>query len=373
MNKHKQTAGDHVELGILKRADLAVRKKRPFLPDDRICDIYCGGDLLEISFLSRCCSRDRQGSCMMCDYGAARDTHPVKAYLAEMDRILEYADPSINILLLCTNGSFFDDSQIGPELFCAILERAGRCRIPVIEIETHYQDVTPKKLELLKRAFPEKEVVIELGLETVQPKYQEKVIMKGIELAAYERVITLIRNFGFRIDINIMVGLPLLSPREQFEDALRTVHWSFAHGGRPVLFPINIKPYTLLMEAYRAGIYAPVSQWMLLLLLDALPEDQLEQVTVAWYGDREEIYDGGSERAVFPTACPVCSAAIRTFYETLPAIPSGARRKKQLRRLLAESGCQCQERTRREISQVPANTFEDRYAAFLSWLVQQNF
>lgn len=361
-----------MDTSTLRKANLIVRKGRPFFLDEKICNVFCSSDLIEIGFLSRRCSRDMQGACMMCDYGAARDTYSMKAYLDEMDRILESVDRRINILLLCTNGSFFDHNQINHDLFCAILDRAGRCDIPIIEIETHYQDVTREKLELLERFLPGKDIIIEMGLETVQPKYQENIIMKDIDLAAYEQAITLIQSFGFHVDVNIMVGLPFLSPKEQFEDALDTIRWSFAHRGRPVLFPVNIKPYTLLMEAYRAEFYRPISQWMLPLILDALPEIWLEQVTVAWYGDREEIYDINGERAIFPVACPTCSAAIRTFYDALPTISSGLERKKRLHQLMDDVSCKCLEQTRREITKKSEDTFEERYIAFLSWIARQN-
>lgn len=361
-----------MDTNILRKANLLVRKNRPFFSDEKICDVFYNGDLIEIDFPSQRCSRDMQGACMMCDYGAIRDTYPTEVYLEEMGRILEFVDNTTNILLLCTNGSFFDYSQIAPDLFCAILERAGRCKIPVIEIETHYQDVTQEKLKLVKQLLPDKKIVIEMGLETVQPKYQENIIMKGIDLAAYERVITLIQSFDFHVDINIMVGLPFLSPKEQFEDVLNTIHWSFAHQGRPVLFPINIKPYTLLMEAYRAGFYRPISQWMLPLILDDMPETWLEQVTVAWYGNREEIYDINGARTIFPIACPACSAAIQAFYDALPTIPNGTERKERLHRLITRGGCKCLEQTRQEIILTSEDTFEERYIAFLSWLKEQN-
>ena len=357
---------------VLRRANLSVREKRPFFSNERICDVFCSGNLIEIGFLSRRCSRDLQGSCMMCDYGSVQDTHPVKVYLHEMDRILNAVDPAVNILLLCTNGSFLDNRQIEPELFYAVLERAEQCQIPVVEVETHYQDVTEEKLKLLKQLLPGKDIVIEMGLETIQHRYQKSVIMKDIDLAAYERTIRLIQSFGFQVDTNIMVGLPFLSPKEQVEDALNTIRWSFSHGARPVLFPINIKPYTLLMAAYHAGFYRPVSQWLLPLLLDMLPEKWLGQITVAWYGNREEIYDINGERVIFPSACPACSVNIKRFYDELPNISDGTERKERLRQLLSGSNCYCLSQTRREIFQEPEDTFEKRYATFLAWLEKQN-
>lgn len=360
-----------MELNIVRRANLAIRDHRPFFSEEKICDVFRTSDLVEIGFLSKRCSRDLQGSCMMCDYGAARRTYPVQAYLDEMERILKTLDSSVKILLLCTNGSFLDSRQIDPALFRAILERAGQCEVPVIEIETHYQDVAEEKLACIKAMLPKKSITIEMGLETVQPAYQNKIIMKDIDLAAYADTIQRIHSFGFDVDINIMVGMPFLSPQEQFDDALYTVRWCAAHGGRPILFPMNIKPYTLLMEVYRAGLYQPISQWFVPLLLDSLPENILEQATVAWYGNREEVYEESGERAVFPMACPACTAAVREFYDALPLLPSGLARKKRLRQLLgAARTCRCLEEAGEALSQKPEDTFEIRYAAFLSWLEQ---
>ena len=123
------------------------------------------------------------------------------------------------------------------------------------------------------------------------------------------------------------------------------------------------------MEAYRAGLYQPISQWMLPLLLDRLSEEILEQVTVAWFGNREEIYDGCEFRTIFPAACPACTAAIREFYETLPTLSTGSARKERLHGLLnRQAACQCLAETRATLVQETGSTFETRYTTFLSWL-----
>ena len=360
-------------MNLIKEATLSIRKKRPFFPSDHCCDVFRSGDLLEIGVLRHRCSRDQQGSCMMCDYGMYPDTHSIEAYIREIDQILMNLDDTINILLLCTNGSFLDERQICPNLFQTILERAAQCKVPFIEVETHYQDVTGEKLELLRHLLPNKGITIELGLETALVKYQEKIIMKGIDLKKFERVVAFIQNFGFDVDINLMVGLPFLSPKEQLEDALNSIRWCFDHRARPVLFPVNIKPYTLLMEAYRFGFYRPVSQWMLPLILDELPIGWLEQIVVAWYGNREEIYDAEGERAVFPRGCPKCSVAIRNYLDNFAAALDGRERKKMLSRLLTETDCQCLEQAKQELLKESGETFEERYASFLSWLEKQKF
>lgn len=360
-----------MESKVLIAANLQIKKNRPLLSNGKICDVFRSGNLMEIGFLSRRCRNDRSGACIMCDYGAVGSTRPVQEYLYEMDRILEEADNDVDILLLCTNGSFLDSSQIGPELFQAVLMRAEKTHAWLVEIETHYHDVTPEKLHQIKNLLPNKCIAIEMGLETINPLYQSHIIMKGIHMSDYERKVSLIQSFGFLTEVNIMIGIPFLSAKEQFEDAAQTIQWAFDHNCRPVLFPMNIKPYTLLMDMYHSGHYSPISQWMLPLLLNTLPDQQLQDITVAWYGNREEIYDSTQERAVFPRACPVCTAAIRHFYQQFPAIQAGHARKALLTKLLSQNsncGCGCLDEARLEITAGPADSFATRYTDYISYI-----
>lgn len=357
-----------MEREILRTAVRRIREKRPFFPDGKICDVFYSHNLVEIGFLSQRCRRDLGGSCIMCDYGAARGSYAVERYIKEMDHILNSLDDTIKILLLCTNGSFLDDRQVAPSLFEAVLQRAGKSSIHTIEIETHYQDVTKAKLDNIKKLLPNKRVVIEMGLETANPQYQSMVIMKGINLARYEDTIALIQDYGFGVDVNIMIGMPFLSAKEQFEDAATTIQWAFARRCEPVLFPMNIKPYTLLMDMYKAGFYQPISQWMLPLILDTMTEDQLEKTNIAWYGNREAVYDPAGERAVFPQACSACTEAIRNFYQRFVTVRSGHDRKAMLRQLLPPGACGCLREARAKISENSTISFEQRYTAYTSYL-----
>lgn len=356
---------------VLIAANLRARKNRPFFSTGKICDVFRSGNLMEIGFLSRRCRKDRCGVCIMCDYGAAEGTHTVEEYLLEMDHILTEAGRDVDILLLCTNGSFLDEEQISRELFQSILARAAQTQARLIEIETHYHDVTPEKLRRIKELLPGKHIAIEMGLETANPLYQSHVIMKGIRLPDYEKTISLIQSFGFMAEVNIMVGLPFLSAKEQMADALATVRWAFDHGCRAVLFPVNIKPYTLLMDMYRTGHYRPISQWMLPLLLNMLSEEELDNVTAAWFGNREEVYPSSAERAVFPQACPACSAAVQSFYPMFLAAQGGKDRKALLTELLSFD-CGCLEAAKNDIATDAPGSFSSRYEAYISYLKTQS-
>lgn len=359
-----------MKFDILRKMNLEIRKRRPFFPGDKICDVFQSNNLVEIGFLSKRCYNDCNGSCIMCDYGAANGTHSVQEYISEMDCILKSLDSSVDTLLLCTNGSFLDDRQIGPKLFQAILKRAGQSNMRTIEVETHYQDVTEEKLQIMKQFLTGKRILVEMGLETTNQKYQSHIIMKNIDLPVFEKKVALIQSFGFYVETNIMVGLPFLSAKEQFNDALLTIRWAFDHQCSPVLFPMNIKPYTLLMDMYRSGYYHPISNWMLPLILNTIDAGHLEKVTIAWYGNREEVYHPNGERAIFPISCPVCAATIYRFYDEFLATADGNERRLLLDQLLSQMTCSCLEQAKAELTVCPKDTFGVQYAAYIDKLTR---
>lgn len=353
---------------ILKQLNCNIRSQRPKLPVNAVCQIFKEKGLLEIGFLSECCKNDLSGSCIMCDYGCAVGTQEQSKYIAEMKYILDNMSTPIECLLLCTNGSFFDEFQIPASLFKAILMLASQYDIPTIEFETHYLDVSSEKLDMIQEMLPGKHIMIEMGLESIEPFYQENVIMKHIDLSAYEQTIQIIQQYGFEVETNIMVGLPFLNAQEQLKGALDTVIWSFAHQCKVVLFPINIKPYTVLMQMYQKGIYSPVSHWLLILLLDSLPVEKLGEVTIAWYGNREEKYNDNDPTTVFPSACPQCREMLMQFYSDFLDEPDCRRRKYLITQLTAACECTCLTDQVNLLSHPSMETFEARYANYCNIL-----
>lgn len=349
---------------MLQKRNMEIRNSRPMLPPNEICDVFYDNNLVEICFLSKRCRNDLRGSCIMCDYGAMQGTADISEYMEKASDVIKELDYSYDTILLSTNGSFLDENQIPFELLCSILEQISKSHIKNIEIETHYKDVSLERLTLLRQFLPNKRIMIEMGLETINPKYQSYIIMKGVSIPDFEETIALIQNMEMDVECNIMIGLPFLSEKEQYEDALATIQWVFEHQCTPVLFPINIKPYTLLMDMYQSGYYTPISHWMIPVLLDSLPAEQLEQITVAWYGNREEIYSACSMRTVFPVSCDRCKVLIAEFYIRFLHTKSGADRKKVLANLFSSAHCNCPDQVRSQVKKASAEKFETRYSAY---------
>ena len=348
-------------------ANMKIKKSRPTLEKDTVCDTYRKGTFLEIAFMSKQCKNDSAGSCIMCDYGVTNCTPNSEIYLKTMDDIFQ-KEKSVQYLLLCTNGSIFDSSQIKEETFNEILEYVSKTDIPNIIFETHYLDVSHEKLKLIKQFLHSKNITIELGMETANQIYQDFLIMKRINITAFEKVVSTIQDYGFHVDLNILFGLPLLSEKEQFQDTKNSIAWAFEHGCDPVIFPVNIKPFTLLMNMYKNGYYKPVSYWLLLLLLSTLKEEQLSQIIISYYGDRDENYYGNGFKTIFPACCPVCKEQLLSFFDAFSQEDDPYQKKKLINNILKFDRCTCLKEQKDQLSLPDTNVFKERYKKYSEFL-----
>lgn len=356
---------------ILVKMNKYIKKSRPLLKNDVICDAFRNGSFLEIAFMSKQCKNDAAGSCIMCDYGSADGVKSCDTYLKEMDAILK-KEKGIEYLLLCTNGSMMDSSQIPRDIFCKIMEYANETDIPNIIIETHYLDATDEVLRIVKQLLSSKKVIIELGMETANQKYQDYLIMKHIKMENLEETIAAVQNYGFSVDLNILFGLPFLTGKEQIQDTRDTISWAFKHHCNPVVFPVNIKPYTLLMNMYENGYYKPVSHWLLLLLLNEIEPVKLSRITISYYGNREENFYDNNNITIFPECCPICKKPLTDFYAAFYKEENAYQKKKLLNNILDFDQCDCLKKQKELLSILDDHTFEEKYIDYTEFL-QKNF
>lgn len=315
-----------------------LKKGRATSNTDVICTYYYENNYLEISFENGQCSYDKQGTCTMCDYGIASQKQDVSIFIKEMLRIYDLF-PNIDSLMLCTNGSFLDDKQIPLHFQKEIMKAANNLPCKNIYIESHYSTITDTKLELLKDIFKYKTVKIELGLETINPFYQEYILNKKVCIQHLENVIKTIHDYGYIPIINLLLGLPFLNEKEQVEDVLNSVDWCIKHQTEMVIFPINIKPHTLIYYLYQNGMYSPISQWEVIYVLSLIDETYLSKIDIAYWGNRDEATD--DEMIIFPSACPKCQPLIYDFYLKYLSTDNAKDRKKFINNLLEKADCKC--------------------------------
>lgn len=355
---------------ILKQANRIVRATRPAYLTNEICSEHYAAHSLEIAFLSKRCINDASGSCIMCDYGFSNTTHNDEEYIEEMKRIINKYK-RIDSILLCTNGSILDEKQVSTELLRKILLTVNNSDIKEIQIETHYLNINQNNLDLIKSICDNKTITIELGFETSNDTYQSKLIMKKIELNKFEKTISLIQSYGFNTILNIMLGLPFLTAKEQVLDTYKTIKWGFEHNCRSVVFPINIKPYTLLSHMNKTGFYQNISYWEIIHLLTMLKVEDLSKITIAWYGDREEGDPLTEEKALFPLCCNECQPKLMEFFRKFNLNRNYEFRSTLLNNIVDESKkCKCYNQFIIQYNDETMGNFNSKYREYTLKLIE---
>lgn len=324
---------------LIKRNKL-IRENRPLIPSGILYSTYESNGVFQICFKSKGCSNYLNGFCIMCDYGVGTNITPKELEIA-FDNALKESKYEIRVLLLNSFGSILDQTEISEECFKLLLVKIKDTNIKNIIFETHYTTITRKKLNLIKNVLFDKNVIFELGLETSNQQVRENNLLKYIDNNKFIDTIQLIHSYGMKVIANIIVGIPFLSKEAQVQNAVESIRWCFDNDVDEVdLFPMNIKPYTLLRELYEKKEYETISHWMLIEVLSKIPEYYLKDVYIAWYGNRDLEYDNDLQ-SIFPTSCTTCEDDLFKFYKLYLKNKDSDYRKNLINDLISNKKCKC--------------------------------
>lgn len=331
---------------LLSELNKKVRERKPNIDGSNLYAVWKENNSLQIFLRSQGCRFSELGMCTMCDYGISERNLTLHEIAIAMNYIIKEITPEINAIGLGTFGSFFDTYELSEENQNYVLEIVARLNINDITIETFYSTVTEEKLKRTKEILKEKELSIELGLESVSEFVQKDCLNKRIHLPSLLKKIELIHKYDCRVILNVLFGAPFLNLDQQIDDSLKSVKWGFEHGAdQIVLFPTNIKPYTLLKELYNGGFYQPISHWGFLMLLNDIPEKYLDKIIFSWYGNRESNYAEKGIEHIMPRACDSCRHNIINFYEAFLETPNSKERKQLLQGMFMKHlMCDCREK-----------------------------
>ena len=304
-------------MNILSKVNLEMHKKRPQTPKDKILTLWQPEKgFIHCCIQSRGCRYSRNaGACIMCDYGIGCNVSAEELALA-LEKELAPCVPYTDKMLFGTYGSIFDESEISAECLDVILDFIRKYQIPTVIFETHCETVSEAKLQWIKESIsPDTDVIIEMGYETCDTYVLHRCLNKVLELEVLEKAIDLVETMEMSVCLNVFVGAPFLNASDQMETACKSIQWAVERKvDSLVLFPANIKPFTLLHKLYLAGQYQSVSQWMLPLLFSELTEDVLERISLSWYGDRQNFYENNEYPLLPPEDCESCHDELFSFY-----------------------------------------------------------
>ena len=285
------------------------------------------------------CSCGCENACTFCNYGFDYKL-TLETVKPELEKI-KLEDFDIMNLELEANGSFLSEREIPYDLFIEVLCFVAHKNIPAITIETHYNTITEKKLQDIRRILgEEQEIYFELGFESAAEDVRA-IYNKDIDIEKYLEVVRLCEKYGIGLEINVLLGAPFLTREEQIQDSLNSLEFIFKEMPQStiaVIFPINIKNFTMLKHWQDIGVYDQISSWEFVELLYRIPEEYLDRFTIAWWGKRENAFTKGIIQ--YPKTCDKCRERLMKFYTDFYCDWNPLHRKNMIEQIWA-SRCEC--------------------------------
>lgn len=270
---------------ILSDANIFLHKEMK--SDDSPFVIRRRGDLLHLCIGSNGCRFQETGSCVMCNYGKS---HLVSEEdINNLFAIVKKQESRINSILIGTYGSIFDECEIPLNIFNLILEHLNSINISIVIFETHYLTVNEERLTNIRKKLIDKEIAIEMGLESSNKLVLEKCLNKRIDLDLFLQKVALIHDCQMSATANVFLGAPFLSIEEQIEDSLKTINWALKNEiDNVVIFPVNIRKGTLLEFLHSNNRFHRLSYWALYEVVRRIPIDYQSRVYLSWFGDWDD-------------------------------------------------------------------------------------
>jgi radical SAM enzyme (TIGR01210 family) len=261
------------------------------------------GNYVEIWFRTAGCTWDHAGGCTMCNYGHGEDINAPDLTRTIASALADLCDQP-HELMISPSGGMWDPVEVPAEALPKIYAQA-RARSPdKFFVETRAETVTPERINSFRAAFPDTALAVEIGLESSHDAVLAYCVNKGSTSRTFIRAAGMLKKAGVETYANVSLGTALLDRATAVRDAIASVRWALANGAsRAVVFPLHVKPYTLLDILQTSGAYTPVSLWDLVEVLDVLGAPAAGRVEIAWY---KSYYDTDAKVTASPQGCGQC-------------------------------------------------------------------
>lgn len=328
--------------------------------------------LLHVCLNSVGCRFRNSGSCTMCDYGQGNNIS-----IADIRELIEQIEPMLMVgdsVLVGSLGSVLDEDEVSRECLEKLLYFLGETNAQSIILETHYTTLNADVCSWLRECLQKKDIVIEIGLESVDSYVQEKCLNKTIDCDLLKKKIELLHKYDFSVTANVFLGAPFLYAGAQILDAEKTILWSKENDiDSVVIFPANIRKNTLLDFLYRNGKYEPIQQWAVFDLLNRVPVSYLDRIYLSWYGDWFDYDESGIANNLPPVACDACTNSWREFYHVFLACHSAKERKQILAQYddILSQKCDCKQHFYVAVNNAPGDDSHRNVDKLRVWLADQ--
>lgn len=288
-----------------------IREERECLPKNELffnrIEKTVRGLSANIWFMTEGCQWDKSGGCTMCNYGKGHcisDDQMMKAVLNGVNNLPE----GIKELFISPSGSMLDVKEVSHDVRTYIFNLVSKLDVAFFAFETRLETICKDDIKELRNIIQNKKIGIEIGLESSNQWIRKYCINKGDGFDKFKEIANLLRDNDIEFIANISLGVPFLSQKDAIEDTLTSATWAIENGADTVvIFPLHIKPGTLLAWLYQNGYYEPPSLWSLIEVLSQLPPNVRKKTDISWY---RNCYQDEKKVLKSPTTCPICESKI---------------------------------------------------------------
>jgi radical SAM enzyme (TIGR01210 family) len=266
-----------------------------------------------VYFRSFGCRFDRAGECTMCNYAAAErvDSASIVASVREALAQRDHYDA----LGISPFGNMFDAAEVPVEARAAIVAMAAATDASIFSCESRPETLSDDLIGQTVGVLGGKRLFINLGLEAGNAWVQANCVGKSLSTDSYREAIAALRRHGAFPVSNVLLGAPFLTEEEAIESAVGTIRWALRNGSHIcVLFPSNVKGWTLQEWLWEQGLYQVPSLWSLVEALRRLGPETSRSVALSWYSasptDPHRRGQVSDPLRAAPTTCERCRTRV---------------------------------------------------------------
>ncbi|NDV57973.1 hypothetical protein [Bacteroides sp. 519] len=235
-------------------------------------------------FKTNGCSHDKRGGCTICDYsnGISISTQDMVDSVALG---LTTIPKGCEELLISPSGSMFDSKEVPDSVRQKIFSLLDKSDSRKIAIETRADTITYDKIKETQNILKGRLSKVYIGLETSNLWLLKYCINKNLDLNQMINSYNLLQANNIISASNIFLGIPFLSEKENIQETLSSIKWSFSNGSDIIsLFPAHIKKATIGEVLFKLEIYSSPSLWSLIEVLRQLEQEIYEnKIEINWY------------------------------------------------------------------------------------------
>jgi hypothetical protein len=171
---------------------------------------------------------------------------------------------------LYNSGSFLNDLEVPSEARLEILREVGHLPgVRVVVIESRPEYITRPSLLEARRALMESVALeVAIGLDAYDNELREQLLQKGFTRTAFEQAVGRLAEVGADLLCYVMIKPWSMTDDAALQDAIHCAEYAHEVASRHsvrcriALEPTFVVPGTSLADLYIAGLYEPVSLWV---------------------------------------------------------------------------------------------------------------